>query len=495
MGVRFNQMLIDADLTHSELCSILVEWECRRRGATVTRVGPLLFSATLDGVSVAFQRSVGPGIPVPAERMTRNKHATKIVLRQAGFPVPDGLRLDRQAYPEALSFAQDKDFRVVLKPVGSAGGSGVVTEIRTADDLEGAWERLMASRLSRRGIIIEDRLEGHDYRIFVVGGAVVAALSRRPARVVGDGRSTIQTLIDRKNEARGSNPDLKARPVVIDFIVQQNLASAGVGLDSILEQGRELQLRKAANLSKGGESIDVTDDVHPGFRQVAVDAVAAIPGGLAHCTVDLIAPTLTEDPASMTYGINELEGDPGMGIHHFPSTGAARDVAASIVAHYYPEPGGHRPRKVDHASLDEAASLDMLSRCLDGLSQQLGRREDDPPPPHAGDGAGRLSGLRLRRRRARKRQAVRLIIQGEVQGVGFREWIAAQAGELALDGWVRNRTVRAVEVVVAGDPAAVEAMTGRCQVGPDAAEVRSVDRKDIRVTLQDGFERRRSAVL
>ncbi len=69
------------------------------------------------------------------------------------------------------------------------------------------------------------------------------------------------------------------------------------------------------------------------------------------------------------------------------------------------------------------------------------------------------------------RKAVRLRIEGRVQGVGFRAFVEREANALGLDGWVRNRRDGGVETVIAGDPADVEAMIERCRQGPSGARV------------------------
>jgi acylphosphatase len=68
-------------------------------------------------------------------------------------------------------------------------------------------------------------------------------------------------------------------------------------------------------------------------------------------------------------------------------------------------------------------------------------------------------------------RCVRLRITGRVQGVWYRGWTVAQARELGLDGWVRNRRDGSVEAVVSGASEQVEELIARCRIGPPAAEV------------------------
>ncbi|KAL6838634.1 hypothetical protein ACP4OV_031591 [Aristida adscensionis] len=73
------------------------------------------------------------------------------------------------------------------------------------------------------------------------------------------------------------------------------------------------------------------------------------------------------------------------------------------------------------------------------------------------------------------RKAVRVQVNGRVQGVGFRDWTASTAESLGLAGWVRNRRDGTVEALLSGDPAKVDEMvTRRLPVGPPASAVTAV---------------------
>jgi len=71
--------------------------------------------------------------------------------------------------------------------------------------------------------------------------------------------------------------------------------------------------------------------------------------------------------------------------------------------------------------------------------------------------------------------AVRVIISGRVQGVGYRAWTAATARKLKLNGWVRNLSDGAVEAVFSGDGVAIEQMIAACLKGPLLSKVTQID--------------------
>ncbi|HTR11998.1 MAG TPA: acylphosphatase [Roseiarcus sp.] len=65
----------------------------------------------------------------------------------------------------------------------------------------------------------------------------------------------------------------------------------------------------------------------------------------------------------------------------------------------------------------------------------------------------------------------RVVVEGFVQGVGYRDFTRRAAIRLGLSGWVRNRPDGTVEALVSGAPADVEAMLAEMRRGPRGAEV------------------------
>lgn len=72
-------------------------------------------------------------------------------------------------------------------------------------------------------------------------------------------------------------------------------------------------------------------------------------------------------------------------------------------------------------------------------------------------------------------RAIRVLIQGLVQGVGFRSWIRRMAQQRGLYGWVRNRREGGVEAVFYGEEVALDSILVLCRKGPPMAFVEKVD--------------------
>ena len=88
------------------------------------------------------------------------------------------------------------------------------------------------------------------------------------------------------------------------------------------------------------------------------------------------------------------------------------------------------------------------------------------------------------------RPAVRILVQGHVQGVGFRWWVTAQASGLNLSGWVRNLKDGRVEALAIGDTESIERLTESCGRGPPGAVVRSVRTEAAEDDGSTGFEQK-----
>lgn len=86
--------------------------------------------------------------------------------------------------------------------------------------------------------------------------------------------------------------------------------------------------------------------------------------------------------------------------------------------------------------------------------------------------------------------ARRVVIAGRVQGVGFRDWLVAEARAHGLSGWVRNRPDGAVEALLAGEAGAVQEVLLACRRGPRLARVDSIEETLAEDPAEPGFFRR-----
>lgn len=275
-------------------------------------------------------RTTALGVEIADDKMR-----TKEKLKTAGIPVPEGDSAEE--LEDALKLADRIGYPVAVKPLVGNHGRGITVNIKTADDLSVAFNE--AKRLRDR-IIIEKYLEGADHRILIIDGKFVAAARRDPPSVTGDGRSTIQELIDKLNEdpRRGFGHENILTKVKVDFMTNRLLKQKGKKLTDVLTEGEELVLKSTANLSMGGTATDVTDEVHPILRAVAERISRLV--DIDVIGIDIVAPHLKEPLDNTGGAIIEINAAPGFRMHLEPFVGNPRNVAKPLVDMLFP-PGTH----------------------------------------------------------------------------------------------------------------------------------------------------------
>ncbi|HMV68268.1 MAG TPA: cyanophycin synthetase [Myxococcota bacterium] len=260
-----------------------------------------------------------------------DKELTNKILGDIGLPVPK----QEQVYAEreAVRAARRIGYPVVVKPLDANHGRGVSIGLKSDAEVEVAFAK---AREHSRTVLVESFLPGFDHRILVVNGEVVAVAKRVPGHVVGDGQRTVQELVDVVNAdpRRGVGHEKVLTRLELDHQALRLMEKEGVGLDSVLEEGRILYLRSTGNLSTGGTAIDLTDETHPDNKEMAGRAVRAI--GLDVCGVDFLTPDITRSYKEVGGGICEVNAAPGFRMHVAPSEGRPRDVAGAVLDMLFP---------------------------------------------------------------------------------------------------------------------------------------------------------------
>jgi D-alanine-D-alanine ligase-like ATP-grasp enzyme len=175
------------------------------------------------------------------------------------------------------------------------------------------------------GLIVEKFYVGKDYRIVVIENEVIAAYQRLPLSVIGDGESTILELLHQKQE----NFIQSGRKKIIDFDdfrIKRKLKRQNLNFSSIIPNGKIIYILDNANLSSGGEAVDVTESIHPDFQKLALNVAKEM--GLRLIGLDIITHDLTRP--MVDYVIIEVNGSPSL--THYASIG---DVQIQRVEQLY----------------------------------------------------------------------------------------------------------------------------------------------------------------
>ena len=261
-----------------------------------------------------------------------DKEETKNLLEAAEIPVPRGTVIRTE---EGLQEAIDKyGYPLVIKPIDGNHGKGNTTNITT---WEQAIKALEAAKQYGRSVIVEKFITGFDFRILVINYKFICAALRTPASVVGDGIHTIQWLVDTTNKdpRRGYGHEKVLTQITFDQFTQKMLDEKGYTVDTIPPKGELVLLKPTANLSTGGTSTDVTDEVHPA-NIFMCERIAKIIG-LDICGIDIMAADLRTPVTENGGAILEVNAAPGFRMHVEPSEGLARNVAEPVIDMLFPK--------------------------------------------------------------------------------------------------------------------------------------------------------------
>ncbi len=296
-----------------------------------------------------------------------NKHATKTLLGDMGVPVPKGYRI--RDIEELEDTVNRVGFPVVIKPLDGNHGRGATIGINTIEDARVAFEKAKESSRSRY-IIVEKQLAGADFRALVVNNRLIAVAERVPAHVVGDGKSSVQKLIDKTNAdpRRGYGHEKVLTQIDIDGQTMRCIRVKGYELETVLPKGERLELKTTANISTGGTAIDCTDEVHP-ENVFLFERIARIIG-LDVAGVDVIAPNVSEPLRENGGGIIEVNAAPGFRMHLAPSEGIGRNVAEHVIDMLFP-PG--TPARIPIFAITGTNGKTTTTRLIAHIMKNSGR--------------------------------------------------------------------------------------------------------------------------
>ncbi len=267
-----------------------------------------------------------------------NKVVTKKVLHKAGFNVPQSLEFT-SAEQAIANYGLFEGRAVVIKPKSTNYGLGITIFQQGVSNREDFAKAIEIAFREDKEVMVEDYLSGTEYRFFVLGDETLAVLLRVPANVVGDGKHSVAELVAAKNDhpLRGDGSRTPLKKIALGDIEKLQLKEQGLTVDSIPEAGRIVQLRANSNISTGGDSIDMTDEMHPSYKSLAVGITKAM--GAAVCGVDLIIPDLHKpaEPSLQSWGVIEANFNPMMMMHIFPYSGKSRRLTLDVIKMLFPE--------------------------------------------------------------------------------------------------------------------------------------------------------------
>ncbi|CAN5372530.1 cyanophycin synthetase [soil metagenome] len=262
------------------------------------------------------------------ESIAHDKDLTKSLLASCGVPVPEGEIVNTAE--EAWEAAQDIGLPVVVKPTDANHGRGVSLELNTREEVEAAFA---VAEPEGSEVMVERHVRGHEHRLLVVGGRVVAAARGEVAQITGDGQSTVRQLIDEQlntDSRRGLGEDfpLSRIDTATDGAVLLDLQRQGLTPEAVPSAGREVLIQRNGNVA-----IDCTDEVHPEVDYIV--SLAARIVGLDIAGIDVVAQDISRPLHEQGGAIVEVNAGPGLLMHLKPAQGAPRPVGRAICDHLF----------------------------------------------------------------------------------------------------------------------------------------------------------------
>ncbi|WP_417672084.1 N-acetylglutaminylglutamine synthetase [Roseibium sp.] len=245
--------------------------EARRRGirAEIMDAEGGFFRLSYGGRSVRCRESLTDFTSGVAMSICDDKAVTHRVVKKAGLNVPAQISAgDEQAMTEFL----DRFGSVVVKPARGEQGKGIAIGLTAMEEIERAVE---TARTYSDEVVLEECVKGQDLRLVVIDYKVVAAAIRKPAEIVGNGRTAIRDLIESQSRRRSAATGGESL-IPMDDETLRCLAASDYDLDSILPEGEIIQVRKTANLHTGGTIHDVTGETNHALVEAAIRAARAI---------------------------------------------------------------------------------------------------------------------------------------------------------------------------------------------------------------------------
>ena len=259
--------------------------------------------------------------------MMENKVVTKKILKDAGIKVPEGKEFHsiEEAKYNIEEFIKKP---IVVKPKSTNFGLGI-SIFPKGGQKEDIIKALTIAFSYDNTVLIEEFIEGKEYRFLVIGDKVAGILHRVPANVLGNGINTIEELVKEKNKSslRGKGYKTPLEKINLDENAKLFLKQSNKDINYIPKKEELVYLRENSNISTGGDSIDYTDDIKERFKNIAVNCAKAI--GANICGVDMMIKDFKDENSE--YGIIELNFNPAIHIHCFPYIGKERNIAKEVL--------------------------------------------------------------------------------------------------------------------------------------------------------------------
>lgn len=284
------------DLTKYKITTRLIIERALYRGWKVcsfkTNLAILLIYPNERKTPIKIFSASPPQMSFPASKISQDKYITNQLLAHNNLPVPRELLIkasgDNITSDKELEECLSELEKLVVKPLDSAHGKGITTDITSINSLKIAINEAKTHSFNNH-IIIQEQIEGIDIRVICIGYRFANAISRTPATVRGDGKSTVAELINitNTNGERGENYKTMLNTIPLHKTTQYLSEEK---LKKIPEKDSLVQVIGVSNTGMGGLRYNITDNIPDFLISIAEKAAQILE--LPVCGIDFMVKRL-----------------------------------------------------------------------------------------------------------------------------------------------------------------------------------------------------------
>lgn len=261
----------------------------------------------------------------PLTKIFNKKGASKLLMKALGANVLDGYLFNAHERGKALEYAKTLGWPIVVKPDDENRGRGVYVNITSEQDFLKYFDRVSVKYGS---CFVENQSAFTDeYRFYCAGGRVLAVTKRVPANIVGNGESTVRLLVKEKNRLKKERgyPRIK-----LGAEAERTLAIQGMTLDSVPEGEDVVYLRSTSNISTGGDSVEVMDDIHPSYISALESVFSRLPG-IFIAGFDVFIEDMFQPASDENWFVCEVNRRPAVRMHVYPWEGRPKNIGKEVM--------------------------------------------------------------------------------------------------------------------------------------------------------------------
>jgi glutamate--cysteine ligase len=255
-----------------------------------------------------------------------NKNVTNQILKEGGIRVPEGEAFT--SAEEAIA-AYDKFGKIksVIKPTTT--NHGIAVSFAEPGDKKAYIAAVNEAFKYGATILVEEFIEGEEYRLLVINDKTRSIVKRIPANVIGDGVHTIKELVEIKNDDPKYYKYFNTYTIKTGEVEAQHLKEQGLNFRSIPAKNKRIFLRTNSNVGTGGDPIECFDLVDSSYKKLAEEAARVAKAKI--CGVDMMIKKPEEKATKENYAIIEINYNPALQMHHYPVDSKGKNVAGDVL--------------------------------------------------------------------------------------------------------------------------------------------------------------------